>query len=310
MPSEVYLSRSEGHYEGVKRVLGLADKVLRKAGTARQVVVKVNFVSAYRELCATPVGAVRAVIEALSKHYGGTIIVAERPAQGSLIEALRNYGYLALKELYDVEFVDIGRDDYEVFEVWDSNLDKTVKIRVSKTMLDADYLVSVVRPKTHDTVVVTLTIKNVVVGAVHPGYRGLLHQGYKAINLSIAYLARHLMPSLAVVDGYVGMEGDGPIGGSPKKLGVAVVGEDPVAVDSLVALLMGFNPKNIGYLYYLSQWGLGFMAPNRVRVVGVEDWKSMVSRFKPHRTYFDQLGWRLRAEEEVKVLRSLRFLSF
>ena len=305
MPSRVYLSRSRGHYEGVREVLGLASEVLEKVRTARQVVVKVNFVSAYRELCATPVGAVRAVIEALSKYYRGTIIVAESPAQGSLMDALKNYGYLALKELYDVEFLDIGRDDYEEFEVWDSNLDKTVKVRVSKNMLDADYLVSVVRPKTHDTVVVTLTIKNVVVGAVQPGYRGLLHQGYKAINLSIAYLARYLMPSLAVVDGYVGMEGDGPIGGSPKPLGVAVAGEDPVAVDSLTALLMGFDPRDIGYLYYLSEWGYGSLTPEGVEVVGVDDWRGLVSRFKPHRTYLSQLNWRLSREEAARALRFL-----
>lgn len=303
-PSKVFVTHSEGHEHGVRSVLRLAEEALQGVA-GRDVVIKVNFVSAHVELCATPVGAVRALLEALSRHRAKAVLIAESPSGGTLREALRNYGYYALREEFDVEFFDLAEDDYEVFEIWDKRLERRVRVRVSKTMLESEYLVSIVRPKTHDTVVVTLTVKNVAVGAILPPDRGLIHQGPKAINLSIAYIAAHMMPKLAVVDGCVGMEGNGPVSGDPRPMGLAIAGTDAVAVDSTTALLMGFDPCSVGYLYYLWKWGYGGMAPNEVMIEGLTDWRKHVVKFRPHSTYARQLAWRLSPEEYEKALRGL-----
>lgn len=308
MASRVALVKSRGHGDGVGKALFLLGDELRALRGARQVVVKPNFVSAWRELSATPVDAVRAVLDVVARHYRGTVIVAEAPALGTFSEALRNFGYLSLAEEYDVEFLDLSRDDYEVVEIWDSRFRRRVKVRVSRTVLESDYLISIVRPKTHDTVVVTLTIKNVVMGAVQPGWRRLVHQGYAAINLNIACLARLVMPKLAVIDGYVGMEGNGPVGGEPVELGVALAGSDALAVDSMATRLMGFQPEDVGYLYYLGLMGCGHMRLDEIEILGLEDWRSRVRSFKPHRTYEAQLRWREGVEKALEALRELGYL--
>ncbi len=278
---------------------GLRERLER----SRLVVVKPNFVSTTRALAATPLDATRAVLEVITKYYRGEVILAEGPALGDLHEALRNFGYLELKEHYNVEFVDLNKDDYEEFAVWGSSLEKNVKVRVARTILESDFVISVTRPKTHDTVVVTLSIKNVVVGAILKGYKHLIHQGYPAINLTIAYLATRMMPALAVIDGLEGMEGEGPVRGDPIRLGVTVASYNPVCADAAITKLMGFNPRNVGYLYYLERWGWGSL--NGFEVVGLGDWERKAIAFKPHSTYERQLNWKVpeevlrRVEEEL-----------
>jgi len=296
----LYGAEGERPGEGVAKALDMLD--LSSACAAGEVVVKVNFVSAYTELSATPVEAV----EALAKRLAGRcrVIVAEAPAIGSFEGAVRRFGYSRLRE-YGVELVDLAGDDYEEFYVWDRSLNRRVKVRVSRTILGSRYLVSVVRPKTHDTVVVTLTLKNVVVGAILPGDRHRIHQGYKAINLSIAYLAAHMLPKLAIVDGAVGMEGAGPTNGTPIELGVSLAGSNAVTVDAAAAHLMGFDPRSVGYLYYLSRWGYGCIDPERIEVEGLPDWRARAKRFEPHPTYRYQLEWRLSEDELRRVEREL-----
>lgn len=274
-----------------------------------RIVVKVNFVSSYTPLCATPVEAVEAFLKSLPGSCLKKTVIVEAPSLGSFREAVERYGYSRLEDEYGVELVNLAGDDFDEFYVWGRSLERDVLVRVSKTILGARALVSIVRPKTHDTVVVTLSIKNVVVGAIMPGYRHRIHQGYKAINLTLAYLATRMMPRLAVIDGYVGMEGDGPIGGEPKPLGLVVVGDNALEADSLVAWLMGFDPSEIGYFYYLHKWGYGEINPDMMRVESGFDWRSYRTRFRPHRLYREQLEWRLTPEEERKVGKELEKIS-
>ena len=309
MSEEVYMAKCDEPGVGVRRVLELMDDKAREACNFKTVVIKVNFVSASRQLSATPVEAVEEYIKYLRNRCKNKIIIAEAPAGGgSFKDALERYGYYKLKD-YDVEFLDLGEDEYEEFYVWNRNLERSVKVRVSKTMLESDYLISIVRPKTHDTVIVTLSIKNVVVGAILPGDRYKIHQGYKAINLSIAYLATLLMPKLSLIDGYIGMEGNGPVGGTPIQLGVSLGGFNPVSVDAAAAYLMGFDPRDVGYLNYLSQWGFACINPSQLKIVGLESWQRFQKQFQPHITYYSQLNWRLTPSENMKVEKELENLG-
>ena len=110
------------------------------------------------------------------------------------------------------------------------------------------------KPKTHDCVIATLSIKNVVVRSlVTAPEKQKIHQGAKAINLNIAKLAKHCMPSLGLIDGFEGMEGDGPTDGAPVRLGVASASLHPVSLDAVMAWIMGFDPLDIGYLHHLDE---------------------------------------------------------
>lgn len=292
--SRVYAAKCTRPGAGTSELLNL----MELGDISGEVVVKVNFVSAYEPLCATPVEAVEELVKFLSKRC--KVIVAEAPTIGSFKDAVRRYGYERLSE-YGVELFDLSGDDYEDFYVWGRSLRRDVKVKVSRTMLRSSWLVSVVRPKTHDAVIVTLTVKNVAVGALEPGSRHRIHQGYKAMNVNLAYLATRMMPKLSLVDGYVGMQGAGPTHGDPIVLGVSLGGRNAVSVDAVAAAMMGFNPLDVGYLYYLSKWGYGVADLSGVEVVGLRDWRLYAKSFQPHPSFRRQLEWRLSPDELAKI---------
>lgn len=94
-----------------------------------------------------------------------------------------------------------------------------------------------------------------------------MHQGVPIINLNLAMVAPHVWPHLAVIDGWRGMEGEGPSAGEPVEWGAALAGTDPLAVDTLTTELMGFDPEDVGYLQYRRELDLGVGVMKRARCV-------------------------------------------
>jgi len=293
--SNLSLIRCDSRYDGVRIALNtIRDEFIDALFKATTILIKLNFVSVRNQYSATHVEAVRAVLDFLYEEVGKRkVIIGEGPAGAPLEEGLRNYGYLELIETYDIEFIDLNKDDALWVKIYDHNLMKRIKVPVSKTALNSGFRISLCGPKTHDTVVVTLTIKNMVMGAVQTPYKAMVHQSYGAINLSIAELAELLMPHLAIIDGLEGMEGNGPVAGDLVRWGVFVAGTNPVEVDALTAWLMGFNPEDIGYLYILNKRGRGRIEINAIikKVLG-EDPKLVRRRFRPHREFTLQLRWK------------------
>jgi uncharacterized protein (DUF362 family) len=105
---------------------------------------------------------------------------------------------------------------------------------------------------------VSLSLKNlfgVLPGARYGWPKNFLH--VNGIPLSVMGLRQTLPPVVSVVDGIVGMEGDGPLFGTPVPHGLVAVGSDPLAVDVTCAQLMGFSIGAVGHLY-LGKWaGVG-----------------------------------------------------
>ena len=281
---------SNGSYNGVYKVLNLIRRhILNSISKARNILVKPNFVSTRVELSATPVEAVEALLDFITPiNSEARIIIGEGSTLGSFENGLKNYGYLKLKDKFDIEFVDLNEDSYRYLKIYNSRLEKTIEIPVSKTVLDSDYRISICRAKTHDTVIVTLTVKNIVMGSVQSPYKSTVHQGYLAINMSIADLYKYMPIHLAIIDGYIGMEGNGPIFGDPVKWGVAIAGDNAIEVDSITASLMGFNVEDIGYLYFLWNKNVDL---SRINIIG-EDLNKFKRKFKPHTTYLKQLNWK------------------
>ena len=113
----------------------------------------------------------------------------------------------------------------------------------------ADLIVSLPKMKTHHWAGVTLSLKNffgVMPGIVYGWPKNVLH--YAGIGPSILDIAAAVRPHLAIVDGIIGMEGDGPIMGTPRHSGVLVMGTNLPAVDATCARLMEIDPWRIGYL--------------------------------------------------------------
>lgn len=333
--ARVALVRRESRRGNITAALeGVAGQV--RLDTASRVLVKPNFVSVDRQLAATHVDAIRAVLDFVRARYDGPIVVAEGAAMSPTWEGFRNFGYEPLAEEYGVELVDLNVDDTVPVRIYDRHL-RPLTVYLARTVVETDYRISVGLPKTHDTVVVTLSIKNMVMGSlVNPqavrrsgGTPGVaqrlarlapkwmwqsglaewakgvflgrpggsskmaMHQGFPVINLNLALVAHRVWPHLAVIDGWQGMEGDGPGNGDPVDWCVALAGTDPLAVDVFTAHLMGFDPERVGYLHYCRRLGLGVGEMGQIEVVGNVAPGGVRRSFTPSPTHERQLAWHL-----------------
>jgi uncharacterized protein (DUF362 family) len=86
----------------------------------------------------------------------------------------------------------------------------------------------------------------VVPGGVYGWPKNVLH--WAGIDECIADLHALFPRSFAIVDGIVGMEGNGPIQGTPRPAGVIVAGASRVAVDATCCRIMGLDPARIAFL--------------------------------------------------------------
>lgn len=295
--AKVGLARGKKSYEAVRKALDLlADDV--RIPQDRQVLVKPNLVSDTIELAATPVDAVRATLDFLKEMGAENLIVGEATAgpEGNTMGAFERFGYLPLQDEYGIELRDLNKDDHIVFEAFDASL-TPVNIRLYKTYFES-YVVPVARMKTHLQAIVTLTIKNIAIGSIynpdrhslawHKPEPGKFSHDPKPINLYLARLAHTIMPELAVIDGVIGMEGEGPVRGTPVESGVAVAGTNALAVDIIGSEVMGFDYRTIGYLWYLSQ--VMKLEREDIQVVG-EDPRDCITRYKPYARMQAILTW-------------------
>ena len=293
----VSLVKGGESYDAVTRALELIKKDVR-VPTDKAVLVKPNMVVPDVELCATPVQAVRATLDFLQQLGVKKFIIGEATArkEGDTMEAFRRYGYFPLREDYDVEFRDLNRDELITFEALDQSL-KPIQIRLAKTYFNS-YVVSVTRMKTHIQVLATLSIKNIAIGSIHNPDRhslawhkpepGTFSHDPKPLNLSIAKLNQAISPELAVIDGVVGMEGDGPVNGKPVSSGIALASTDTLALDIVSTEVMGLDWRTIGYLWYLTQ--LRTLSRENIQVLG-EDIMTCITKYEAPETMPLVLSW-------------------
>jgi len=207
----------------------------------------------------------------LAREMGAReIIVAEgttfrRDAQ-AILDAT---GYTDLLARERVAFVDLNYDDIVEMPLR-GGYTRLKTLFVARTIYDADVLVSLPKMKTHHWTQVSVSVKNlfgIVPGIKYGWPKNTLHiQGIPAF---LAELADSLPTrACAVVDGIIGLEGDGPIFGSPVPSGVIVAGNDLLAVDATSARLMGLAPEQIDYLDFAAWAGIGTIDARKIEIVG------------------------------------------
>jgi uncharacterized protein (DUF362 family) len=291
------------------RALQPFSKQIRQAIGSRRVVLKPNNVSTEIPLCATHVDTLEGILEFLrSIKKLDNVIIAESAADGPTFDGFKNYGYFQLANKYPVKFVDLDQEGNELLYVFDEKDFRPHPVRFSRIMLSPDsFIVSVARMKTHDRSIVTLSLKNIVFGApvkdvgfAFGGKRregsksdkSIVHgSGYRGINYNLYSLAPRLHPHLAVIDGFEGMEGNGPSRGTPVDHRICVVSPDWLAADRVAVELMGIDFSVIGYLNYCAQTGLGTADLNKIEIVG-ESISNHIIHYKLHDSYEKQLIWK------------------
>ncbi|MFC1692335.1 DUF362 domain-containing protein [Candidatus Latescibacterota bacterium] len=289
----------------IYEVLKPFENHLREAIKNKQVVIKLNCVGQNgHPLMVTPPDAVRGVLDFLKPIYNKRVIVAESTVQNKNTEkTFEIFGYMPLEKEYNVKIVELNHEPTTYQWILDKDL-KPAPIRIINTFLDPDnYIISVTRLKTHNCVVATLTLKNVVMGSPLKIPRlkinekskmhatGKTNRSPKMINFNIFLMAHRVHPDFAVLDGFEGVEGNGPANGTPVDHRVALAGPDYVSVDRIGSELMGIPWEDIGYLNFCADAGLGQGYRSRIKIIG-PDIKDHIIKYKLHENIEWQYTWK------------------
>ena len=162
--SRVALVRGADRYDNVSLALARIAGDLDLSDKQR-VLIKPNFVVTHKPLAATHVDAVRAVLDFVRHRYDGPITIAEGPSVQSAAEGFAVFGYEPLVKSHGVTLADLNHDEPVPVDVYDWRL-HPLRLHLARSVVDSDFRISVGPPKTHDVVIVTLGLKNMIMGSL------------------------------------------------------------------------------------------------------------------------------------------------
>jgi uncharacterized protein (DUF362 family) len=240
----------------------------------KRVLVKPNLVDVVDGHPATTAPeVVGAVLDLLHDLGAARVVVGDGPAfrreAASVVTATGLDGVLARR---GIPFIDLNYDDPKPVPLRDGWFTNHHQLWLPRHVREAELIVSVPRLKTHHWTRVSLSLKNligVVPGARYGWPKNIVH--VNAITPSILGIYNCMPPVVAVVDGVIGMEHDGPLFGTPVHHGMLTVGADPVAVDILCARLMGIALTRTDHPMLAAWAGLGQGDDIEVRGARPED---------------------------------------
>jgi uncharacterized protein (DUF362 family) len=279
----VFVARNQRYDESLVTTIcdGLLATGLQSAELrGKRVLLKPNLVEPYKKsphLTTNPL-VVAAAAEVFLK-WGANVTVGEGPGHVRDTEMALVEG--RMQEVLDnlrLPFADLNYEDV----AWTKNGGRTSRLDgfyFPRTVVEADLIVSMAKLKTHHWVGVTASMKNlygVIPGIKYGWPKNVLH--HMGIPQTVFDINASLPKTIAIVDGIECMEGDGPIMGTPKHLGVLVMGTNPTAVDATVCQLMKVDPKRIDYLR-LAADRLGPIDDGLIDQRG-ERWQPLASEFK------------------------------
>lgn len=217
----------------------------------KRILLKPNLVEPYAgisHICTHPL-VVRGAIEAFLSLGAARVTVADGPGhcRDSFL-VLEESGLRDVLREDRIPFVDLNYDAWYTVRNAGRHTNLT-SLTFPAACRQADWIVSMPKLKTHHWAGVTLSMKNmfgVMPGIVYGWPKNIFH--FAGIEKSIHDINATLRPHFAIVDGIVGMEGDGPIMGTPRHAGVLVMGRNLPAVDATCSRIMGVDPHRITYL--------------------------------------------------------------
>jgi uncharacterized protein (DUF362 family) len=302
--STVALVKGDSRRKNIAQALTAIDEQLLPGLKAKKyVVIKVNNVSTTNQLAATHAGAIHGILDYLEPRFKGPVIVAESSAADTL-QGFEEFGYNRLateRRSQKVQLIDLNREaKYKVIPLIDYDL-HAVSTRLAARLFDPDaFVICAAVMKAHNAMVATLSIKNMGLGAPLHSVRGekywddkrKTHNGLRQTHYNIFLTAQALKPFLgaAVIDGYEGMEGNGPASGTPVPSRLAIASTDYVAADRVGVETMGINPDWMGYLRFCSEFGVGQYDLAKIDVRG-EKIQAVRRKYLLHQDIERELQW-------------------
>lgn len=301
----VAIGAERGRKGNIRKVLELFEEELRRKVKGR-ILLKPNLTGITKGPSNTALETIETVVEFFHSFEDVEEIHVGDGSGGAFFagistwDVIREMGYFELFKYPKVKLANLDEFPHPV-EVPVYTIRGRDRIRIAA--LDYDFIVSIAIPKTHDYVIFTGGLKNMM-GAIRPEDRlkvhglsvedfKLLHESNKLpeefekvmrtiipgewgeriswkdkvyllsirlIHENLAGFLKVIRPDFVVIDGYMGMEGEGPIRGEVVIHDFAIASFDGLAADALSAELMGVNPRDVGYLLLLEREGIGSMS--------------------------------------------------
>jgi len=255
-------------YETLRQAVDRAFELFPLKFQAKRVLIKPNVLRASEsgEGIVTHPAVLRAVVEKVEAMGPASIVVGDNPGlmgyganEGSfkktgLMEAARGY------------YQNIGNDSQKV----DFNPDFMPTVGLSRAVMEADIIISLPKFKTHGLTVITGAIKNSY-GFLPGAQKARLHKAAKSperFHEMLVDVFRLRVPDLFLVDAVVGMEGNGPVSSDLRNIGLILASDNGVALDAVIATMMGCEPGRLRFLQKAKEVGLGDYDLSTIEVVG------------------------------------------
>jgi uncharacterized protein (DUF362 family) len=303
--SVVSVANGASRRKNVQEALeAIEDRIMPVLKTKKHVVIKPNIVSTSNQLASTHVDALHGILDFLGPRFKGPVVIAESSA-GYTTEGYDHFGYRGLVPEHkplNVSLVDLNEEGkYLTHPILNGDL-HLVPVRLAARLLDPEaYLICSAILKTHNTVVATLSIKNMALGSpLHSSRKEsqgwndkrLYHGGVRQTHVDIAMTAERLQPcwGAAVLDGWEGMEGNGPGSGTLVPSRIAIASTDYVAADRVGVQAMGINPEWVGYLGFCARARLGESDLSKIEIRGAR-LADVTRKYKVHDDIERELRW-------------------
>lgn len=259
-PANVMIAKADSYNNDltgtIRRGISYYSDVLEKVKGGR-IVLKPNLIDydPDRPLNTHP-AMIAATISALHQLGAQEVIVAEGSGHNRDMEMiLEKSGVDQVLRDEKVRFVDLNSDAISPVSL-KSNYTKLSQLFFPNTILGADLVISMPKLKTHHWAGATISLKNMfgtIPGVKYGWPKNYLH--WYGISQSIVDISTTLNPGFTIVDGIVGMEGDGPLNGTSINSDVIIMGDNLTAVDSTAARIMNIYPENLYYLQLMLPYG-------------------------------------------------------
>ncbi len=255
-------------YENIRQAVERVFELFPIKVQGRKVLIKPNVLRASQagEGIVTHPALLRAVVEEVEGMGPASLIVGDNPglfSYGANEESFRQTGLMEAAGIY---YRNIGDDSRTV----EFNPDYMPTVSLSRAVLDADIVISLPKFKTHGLTVITGAIKNSY-GFLPGAQKAKLHQAAGAperFHELIVDVFRLRVPDLFIVDAVVGMEGNGPASPDLREIGLILASDNAVAVDSVIARMMGCDPGRLRFLQKARELGLGDYDLDRLEIIG------------------------------------------
>jgi uncharacterized protein (DUF362 family) len=249
----------------------------------KYVIIKPNLVSTVNQLASTHADALHGILDYLAPRFKGPVIIAEASA-GDTHEAFDSFHYNRVVDEHKsqkVSLLCLNREaKYETTALIDYDM-HVVPVRLAARLLDPEaFVICSAIMKTHNTVIATLSVKNMTLGTPLRSApkekawndKRKYHVGVRGTHYNMMLTAQKLKPfwGATLIDGFEGMEGNGPASGTPVPSRVAIASTDYIAADRVAIESMGIDATWIGYLQYCWQCAVGQYDLDKIDIRGAK----------------------------------------